>query len=64
MSRNFQAFLKLNKKGLENKYIILVNGKLVAKGFDIEKMLARIRKKYPKVIPFVAKIPDGRIMVL
>ena len=64
MSKNFQAFLKLNVKGLENQYVIIVNGKLVDKGFDIEKMLARVRKKHPKATPFVAKIPDGRTMVL
>jgi hypothetical protein len=64
MSKNFETFLKLDGKGLENQYIILVNGKMVAKGFDIEKMLARVRKKYPKTTPFVAKIPDERTMIL
>ncbi len=64
MSKNFEAFLKLDNKGLENQYIILVNGKVVAKGFDIEKMLARIRKKYSKATPFVAKILDERMMAL
>jgi hypothetical protein len=64
MSENFETFLELDKKGLENQYIILVKGRVVAKGFDIEKMLARVRKKYPKTTPFVAKIPDGRMMVL
>ena len=64
MSKNFETFLVLDKKGLENQYIILVKGRVVAKGFDIEKMLARVRKKYPKTTPFVAKIPDGRMMVL
>jgi hypothetical protein len=64
MSKNFEAFLELDKKGMENQYIILVNGKIVANGVDIEKMLARVRNKYPKVTPFVAKIPDERMMVL
>jgi len=64
MSKNFEAFLKLDVKGLENQYIIIVNGKVVAKGFDIEKMLARVRKKHPKATPFIAKIPDERVMIL
>jgi hypothetical protein len=64
MSKNFEAFLKLDVKGLENHYIILVNGKMVAKGFDIEKMVARVRKKHPKATPFIAKIPDERVMIL
>lgn len=64
MSKNFEAFLELDRKGLENQYIILVKGKVVAEGFDIEKMLARVRKKHPNATPFVAKIPDERMMVL
>lgn len=64
MSKNFEAFLKLNKKGVQNKYIVMVNERVVEKGEDIEKMLNRVRKKYPKEIPFVAKIPDERMMVL
>lgn len=64
MSKNFEAFLKLNKKGLQNKYIVMVNEKIVEKGEDIERMLERVRKMYPKEVPFVAKIPDERMMVL
>ncbi|MCK4353501.1 hypothetical protein KAW65_08865 [candidate division WOR-3 bacterium] len=64
MSKNFEVFLKLNKKGLQNKYIVMVNEKIVEKGEDIERMLERVRKKYPKEVPFVAKIPDERMMVL
>ena len=64
MSKNFDAFLNLNQKGLQNKYIVIVNERVVEKGEDIEKMLKRVRKKFPKEIPFVAKIPDERMMVL
>ncbi len=64
MSKNFKAFLALDKKSLANQYVVLVKGKVVAKGFDIEKMLAQAREKYPSITPFVAKIPDERMMVL
>ena len=64
MSKNFNAFLKLNKKGLQNEYIVMVNEKVIEKGKDIEKMLERVKKKYPRETPFVAKIPDERMMVL
>ncbi len=64
MTENFEAYLNLDKKGLENKYVIIVNGKVVAKGEDIENMLAKAKKKYPGKTPFVAKIPDERMLVL
>lgn len=64
MGRNFDAYIALDKTGLENKYVIIVNGKVVAKGEDIEKMLNRVRRKYPHERPFVAKVPEERVLVL
>jgi hypothetical protein len=64
MTKNFEAYLNLDKKGLENKYVIIVNGKVEAKGEDIENMLEKVRKKHPGKTPFVAKIPDERMLVL
>jgi len=29
MSKSFEAYLELDKTGLENKYVIIVNGKIV-----------------------------------
>jgi len=64
MTKNFEAYLQLDKKGLENKYVIIVNGEVVAKGEDIENMLETVKRKYPHEIPFVAKIPDERMLIL
>jgi len=64
MTINHAAYAKLDKSGLENKYVVIVDGKVVAKGGDIENMLAKVRKRYPKKTPFVGKVPDDRMMVL
>ncbi len=64
MSKDFEAYLKLDKTGLANKYVVIVNGKLVDKGEDIEKMLEKVKKQYPNKIPFVAKVPDERMLIL
>jgi len=44
--------------------VVIVNGEIVAKGEDIENMLQRVRQKYPHEIPFVAKAPDERMLIL
>ncbi len=49
---------------LKNKYVIIVNGEVVEKGEDIENMLDRVRQEYPDEIPFVAKVPDERMLIL
>ncbi|MEW6102475.1 MAG: DUF5678 domain-containing protein [bacterium] len=64
MTKNFEAYLKLDKRGLQNKYVVIVDGKVVDKGEDIENMLQAARQKYPDKTPFVAKVPDERMLVL
>ena len=64
MTENFEAYLKLDKTGLKNKYVVIVDGKVIAKGEDIEDMLGKVRKGYPDKTPFVAKVPDERMLVL
>jgi len=64
MSENFEAYLKLDKTGLENKYVIIVNGEMVARSEDIENMLDSVRQEHPNEIPFVAKVPDERMLTL
>ncbi|GAH26359.1 unnamed protein product [marine sediment metagenome] len=64
MSKDFDIYFKLDKKGLENKYVIIVKGKLVAKVKDIESILDKVKRKYPKEMPFVAKVPDDRTLIL
>jgi hypothetical protein len=64
MTKNFEAYLKLDKTGLQNKYVIIVDGKTIAKGEDIEDMLIKVRQEHPQKTPFVAKVPDERMLVL
>ncbi|MCK5561376.1 MAG: hypothetical protein KAJ51_12305 [Thermoplasmata archaeon] len=64
MTKNFEVYLELDKTDLENLYVIIVNGEVVAKGEDIEKMLEKVQHDYPDEIPFVAKVPEERVLIL
>ncbi len=64
MGKNFDAYVELDKTGLENKYVVIVNGEVVAKGENIEEMLGRVRKEYPQQRPFVAKVPEEKMLIL
>jgi len=64
MSKNFQAYLKLNKKGLEDKYVVIIRGNVIGRGRDIEKLLSLARKRYPKETPLVAKVPSEEVLIL
>lgn len=63
MTKNFQAFLELDKAKYIDKYVVIVDKKLVAAGKDIVSMLKSVKKKYPRKVPFVAKIPERAVLV-
>ena len=64
MSKNFQAFLKLDTSKYLNEYIVMIDKKVVGNGKDIVSILKAVYKKYPKKMPFVAKIPEKSVLVL
>ena len=64
LKKNFKAYLNLDTTNLANKYVIIVNGKVVAKGRGIEEMLKRVTKKYPDEIPFIAKVPSKQMQIM
>lgn len=64
MTKNFQAFLKLDKSKLTNKYVVMVDSKVVETGKDIQALLKKARNKYPTKTPFVAKIPSRELLIL
>lgn len=67
MSKNFDAFLKLpgtEQEKYRGKYIVMIEGKIIASGSEIDKLLPDVIRHYPKKTPFVAKIPESGAMIL
>ena len=64
MSKNFEAFLKIDTSRYANQYVILVNRRIAASGQDLPALLKRVKKKYPHEMPLVAKIPQRGMLVL
>ncbi len=67
MTQNFKAFLNLSKRiqeKYEGQYIIMIDGKIVNHGKQIDKLLPTIKRKYPEKIPLITKIPKAEAMVL
>jgi len=67
MTKNFDAFIKLPKttqKKYEGQYIVMIDGKIITHGMEIDRILPNIRKKYPNKIPLVTKLPKAEAMIL
>ena len=67
MSKNFEAFLRLpgaEQEKYSGQYIVIIDGKIIATGSEIDRILPIVIKRYQKKIPFVAKIPASGAMIL
>jgi hypothetical protein len=64
MTKNFEAFLKMDTGRYANQYVILINRRVVMSGLDLPSMIKRVRKRYPRQTPLVAKIPQRGALVL
>jgi len=67
MTKNFDAFIRLPKstqKKYEGQYIVMIDGKIITHGKEIDKILPNIKKRYPEKTPLVTKIPRAEAMIL
>ena len=67
MTKNFDAFIRLPKaaqKKYEGQYIVMIDGRIIKHGKEIDKMLPLVQKNYPKKIPLVTKIPKAEAIIL
>ena len=63
-TKNYNAFIRLDTRKYTDQYVVMVDGKVVRSGKDIERLLKEVRKKYPSKLPFVAKVPKRGVLVL
>jgi len=60
VSRNYRAFLKFEMSKYPNEYLVFVQGRLVAHGKSLERLLKGVNRRFPRQIPYVAKaLPQG-----
>ena len=64
-TKNYSVLEKLNlSKFKEGQYLVLVDGKVVKKGWAIDKMIKSVREKYPDKIPLVFRVQPKQIATM
>jgi len=53
---DYQWFMKNDFSSYANKWIVIINKKVVASGKDINKIMAKVSRSYPNKTPFVTKV--------
>lgn len=61
---NFQWIVTQNLTDYTGLWIAVVDKDIVGKGKDVLRVIENARKKYPKRVPFVYKVPSAEIITL
>jgi hypothetical protein len=61
----YQCLLSMRDLGnYVNKWIAIVNGKIVAEGNNAKIVFKQAKEKYPQKEPLILKVPKDRVMLL
>lgn len=64
VSPEFDFFVHAPLTGYEGKYVAILGRKVVASGESAKDVWIKVKKKYPKSLPTIAKIPKNEILVM
>jgi len=56
--------MRMSVKDYTNRWVALVDGKVVADGKTFKETYIEARRIAPKKRPLIAKIPDKKVMIL
>ena len=63
-NRDYDWFVKTDLSEYKGEYVIIQGEKVVLHGRDLTEMLAEFRKKYPKEVPKIARVPEEETLIL
>lgn len=56
-NKNFSAIKELDlAEYREGQYLIFIDGKIIKKGYAVDKLITSVRKIYPKKTPFIYRV--------
>lgn len=63
-TKEFDFFLKANLEKYKGEYVAIVEKKIAAHGKNAKEVWQKARKKFPKTLPTIAKIPQEEALIL
>ena len=62
-SKEFEFYLKANLTEYEGKYVAIVEDKVVSSGDNAKEVWEEAKKKFPKKMPMLAKVPRAETFI-
>jgi hypothetical protein len=59
----YQFYMDTNVDKYIGEWISIVNKEIVAHGKDVKKVFSETKSKYPKIRPFITKVPEEHAMI-
>ena len=64
MDKNYQYFMKEDMSPYLDEWVAICDEEIVTHGKDFTKVIKIVQKKYPKKVPFIAKVPGNECLIL
>lgn len=64
VSPEFDFFIKTPLTKYEGQYVAIIGRKIVSSGASAKIVWSKAKKKHPKLLPTIAKIPKKEVLVL
>ena len=62
-NKNYNSFLKLDLSKHTGEWIVICNGKVIARDKNIKKAYEEAKKKCPTEKPLITKVPEEGAMI-
>jgi len=63
MDKNYQFFMKTRFDHYIGEWVAICNEKIVSHGKDVKKVFEDAKKKFPREMPLLTRVPDKETMI-
>lgn len=64
MTKEFEFFVKSDLEKYKGEYIAIVGKRIAAHGKNAKEVWQEAKRKFPKTLPTIAKLPKEEAMIL
>lgn len=64
ITENYEFFVNENLEEYENRWVAIIESKVVAAADDIKSLMKEVKRLYPGKEPLVAKVPSRKMEII
>lgn len=61
--KNYDYYVNADLTVYAGEWVAIINKKVVAHEKSVKKLISKVKESYPKITPFVVKVPAKEILI-